>query len=75
MSRDVREYSKQTIIRLIVGALVLLFVVGLGLIWLNYGGGAASFGFICLLAGLSPVVLILFVFVVADWMMKRAGRK
>jgi len=75
MSRDLRKYSRETTIRLIVGALLLLFIVGLGLIWLNYGGGAASLGFICLLAGLAPVVLITFIFVVTDWMMKRAGRK
>jgi hypothetical protein len=75
MSRDLRKYAKQTNIRLIISALVLLFVVGLGLIWLIYGGGAASFGFFCLLAGLAPVVLILFVFFATDWIMRHAGRK
>ncbi len=75
MSRDIREYARKTNIRLAVGAFVLLFVVGLGLIYLFYGPGGASLGFICLLAGLSPVALILLVFFVTDWIMKRAGRQ
>ena len=38
MSRDLKEYEKQTNRRLIIGAVVLLLVVGVGLIWLIYGG-------------------------------------
>jgi len=75
MSRDLRNYGKQTNVRLIVGAVVLLAVVGLGLIWLIYGDAAAAAGLFCMLAGLSPVVLILLVFVAIDWIMKSAGRK
>jgi hypothetical protein len=36
MSRDLRKYIRQTNVRLVVGALVLLFVVGDGLIYLFY---------------------------------------
>ncbi len=72
MKRDLRNYAKQTNVRLAVGAFVLLFVIGLGLIWLIYGGGAASLGFFCLLAGLTPVVLILFVFIGIEWIMNHA---
>jgi len=75
MSRDLKEYEKQTNRRLIIGAVVLLLVVGVGLIWLIYGGGAASMGFFCLMVGFVPVVLIVGIFYAADWIMKNAGRK
>ena len=45
--KDLREYAKQTNVRLALGAFVLLFVVGVGLIWLFYGEGAAGLGFTC----------------------------
>ena len=75
MTRDLRDYARKTNVRLGVGAFALLFVVGLGLIYLIYGKAAASFGLFCLLAGLTPVVLILFVFFMTDWILKHAGRK
>ena len=75
MKRDLREYAKQTNVRLAVGAFLLLFVVGLGIIWIIYGGGAASFGFFCLLAGLTPVVLILIIFWGIDWILRHARPK
>ncbi|HVN17088.1 MAG TPA: hypothetical protein VMT73_15190 [Anaerolineales bacterium] len=75
MKRDLREYAKQTNIRLGVGAFVLLFIIGLGLIWLIYGGGAASFGFFCLLAGLTPVVMIVLIFFAIDWILGSARPK
>lgn len=70
--KDLREYAKQTNVRLAVGAFVLLFVIGVGLIWLIYGGNAAGMGFICLLAALFPVVLILLIFLAIEWILKRA---
>jgi len=73
--KDLREYSKQTNVRLALGAFVLLFIVGLGLIWLIYGGNAAGMGFICLLAALFPVILILFIFVAIDWILSRVRPK
>lgn len=33
MSRDLRKYLKDTNTRILIGAFVLLFVIGLGLIW------------------------------------------
>lgn len=75
MSRDLKEYEKQTNRRLIIGAIVLLLIIGVGLIWLIYGGGAASMGFLCVLVGLVPVVLIVGIFYLSDWIMKNAGRK
>jgi multisubunit Na+/H+ antiporter MnhB subunit len=75
MSRDLRDYARKTNVRLVVGAVLLLFVVGLGLIYLIYGKEAAGLGLFCLLAGLTPVVLIVLVFLLIERIMKSAGRK
>jgi multisubunit Na+/H+ antiporter MnhB subunit len=74
MSRDLRDYARKTNVRLAVGATLLLFIVGLGLIYFIYGKEAAGLGFFCLLAGLTPIVLILVILFFIDWIMKRAGR-
>jgi len=74
MSRNLRDYARNTNIRLAVGAFFLLFVIGVGLIYLIYGSGAAMLGFFCLLAALLPVVLILLFLFITDWIVKRAGR-
>jgi magnesium-transporting ATPase (P-type) len=61
--RDLRKYASTTNFRLIVGALILLFVVGLGIIGLIYGFKAALLGLLCLLGAMVPVGLIaLFMF-------------
>jgi multisubunit Na+/H+ antiporter MnhB subunit len=73
--KDLREYAKQTNVRLALGAFALLFVVGVGLIWLFYGEGAAGLGFTCLLAALFPVIIIVFVFLAMEWIVKRARPK
>ena len=73
--RDLREYTKQTNIRLVLGAFVLLLVVGVALIWAIYGEQAAGMGLVCLLAALFPVILILFVFVGIEWILKHARPK
>ncbi len=74
MSRDIRSYMKDTNARLIVGALVLLFIVGDGLIWLIYGFGAALMGLLCMLGAFVPIGLILLFLKLSDWILKRAGR-
>jgi hypothetical protein len=73
--RDLREYSKQTGVRLALGAFILLFVVGVGLIYIIYGGKAAGMGLICLMAALAPVILILAVFLAIEWILGRARPK
>jgi multisubunit Na+/H+ antiporter MnhB subunit len=73
--KDLRKYSKQTNVRLALGAFILLFIVGVGLIWLIYGENAAGMGFMCMLAALFPVILILFVFVAIEWILKRVRPK
>jgi hypothetical protein len=71
MYRDLRKYAKQTNLRLIIGFLLVLFFIGDGLIFLFYGQGAAVMGIVCLLAGLSPVILIVGVLWLIDWIVRR----
>jgi hypothetical protein len=73
MSRDLREYARNTNLRLALGALVLLFIIGLGLIYLIYGREAAIMGFLCLLAAMVPIGLITIFLFFTDWIVKRAG--
>lgn len=75
MSRDLRKFSKETNVRLAFGAFILLFVVGVGLIWAIYGQGAAGMGLLCLLAALVPVILILGVFLAIEWILRSARPK
>jgi len=74
VSRDLRDYARKTNVRLGLGALALLFIVGLGLIYLIYGLEAAVMGFLCLLAAMVPIVLILLFLAFTDWLVKRAER-
>ena len=73
MSRDLRKYARQTNIRLAVGAILVLFIIGGGLIYLFYGKSAALMGILCLLGGMVPVVLVLLVLLLFDWIQKRAN--
>jgi hypothetical protein len=75
MKRDLRLYARQTNVRLAAAAVVLLFGVGLGLIYFIYGPGAAGVGLLCLLGALVPVVLILIALYGIDWIVRRAGPK
>ena len=74
MSKDLRKYARQTNIQLAIGAVLVLFVIGDGLIYLFYGGGAALMGILCLLGGMVPVVLVILVLMLFDWIQKRANR-
>ncbi len=75
MKRDLRDYARHTNIQLIVGAFILLFGVGIGLIYLIYGPGAAGIGFLCMLGGLLPIALILVALYGMDWIAKRGRSK
>lgn len=70
--RDLRRYARQTTTRLIFGALLLLFVVGDGLIYLIYGPAAALTGLLCILGGLLPVGLVILALALLDWIVRRA---
>jgi hypothetical protein len=74
MSHDLRRYGSQTTLRLVIGALILLFTIGLGAIWIIYGPYAAMMGLACLLGALVPIGLIAFFIFGLDWIVKRANR-
>jgi hypothetical protein len=74
MSRDLRSYMKDTNVRLIFGALAMLFIVGDGLIWIIYGFGAAVMGLLCMLGAFVPIGLIFLLLNLSDWIVKRANR-
>ena len=74
MTRDLRKYTSQTNFRLFIGAFLLLFVVGIGLIWFIYGFPAAITGFLCLLGALVPIGLIWFFMFGLDLIVKRVNR-
>ena len=71
MSRDLRQYARQTNFRLIAGFFLVLFIIGDGLIYLFIGREAAIMGLICLVAGIAPVILILFALWIIDWIVRR----
>jgi hypothetical protein len=75
MSRDLRKYARDTNIRLLVGFILLLFIIGGSLIYIIYGPRGALFGLICLLAGLAPLVLIALVLYLMEWIVKRANEE
>ena len=70
MTRDLRRYSRQTSIRLLVGFLLLVFLVGDGLIYLFMGRNAAIMGLVCLVLGLAPAVLVWLLLVGIGWLVK-----
>ena len=74
MSRDLRKYAQQTGFRLVIGAILILLIVGDGLIYFFYGGNAAILGILCILAGMIPVVLVVMVLSLLEWIKKRADR-
>jgi hypothetical protein len=74
MTRDLRQYARQTNIRLLIGFVFLLFLVGDGLIYIFFGREAALMGLICLLSTLAPVLMILVALWVIDWIAQRANK-
>jgi uncharacterized SAM-binding protein YcdF (DUF218 family) len=69
--RDLRKYANQTNTRLILGALLVLLIVGDGLIWIIYGAGAAITGLLCIGAGLLPILIIIGVLWLMDWVVRK----
>ncbi len=70
MSRDIRQYMKQTETRLILGFLVLVFLIGDGLIFYFYGTGAGIAGLICLAGMMVPVSLVVLFLWIAEKVVK-----
>lgn len=73
MTRDLRRYSRQTTTRLLIGGILILFIVGDGLIYIFYGRDAAIMGFVCLLAGLAPLLLIWLALTFMGWVVKKVN--
>jgi len=74
MSRDLRKYTSQTNVQLIIGALIILFLIGLGLIAWLYGLQAALLGLLCLLGALVPIGLIALSLNGLDAILKRINK-
>jgi hypothetical protein len=74
MTRDLRRYSKQTNLRLFIGFLLILFLVGDGLIYLIYGPQAAMMGLLCVTLGLAPLALVWLILLVIGWVVKRVDQ-
>jgi hypothetical protein len=75
MSRDLRKYASQTNVQLIAGGLLLLFLVGLGLIWFFYGFQAALLGLLCMLGGLLPIGLVMLIMFGMDKILKKINKE
>ncbi|GAB4532196.1 MAG: hypothetical protein Fur0018_20690 [Anaerolineales bacterium] len=69
--RDLRKYASQTQVRSLLAFIVILFTVGLGLIYVFYGPGSAMMGALCALGGLAPLVLIFLFLWGLDWFLHR----
>ena len=73
MGRDLRRYARQTNFRLLIGFFIILYLLGIGLIWYFYGGIPAIFGLLCLIAGTSPILLIGLILLGMEWFVKRVN--
>ena len=71
VSRDLKEYTKSTQLRLILGFLLVVFLVGDGLIYYFYGWQAGLAGLICLLGTLLPVILVVLFLWLAELVVKK----
>jgi hypothetical protein len=65
------DYASQTKFRLVLWFILILFIVGIGLIWLFFGRNAAIFGFLCLLGAGIPIGLIALSLLGLDAIVKR----
>jgi hypothetical protein len=73
MARNLRHYARQTNVRLTVGFILLLLIVGDGLIYFFYGKGAALAGLLCVISGLVPLVLVWLVLIGMEWLVERSN--
>ncbi len=71
MPDNLRKYTSQTKYRLVLWFIVLLFTLGLGLIWIFYGRNSALLGFFCLLAMAVPIGLVALFLLLLDRIAKK----
>ena len=74
MSKNLRKYAEDTNIQLVICALLLLFIVGDGLIYLIYGKEAALMGLLCLLGGVAPILIIILFMILLNWVVKQTNK-
>jgi len=65
----------QTNIRLIIGGILLLFIVGSGLIYVFYGVNATIIGLLCMALGLAPLCLIWLILTVIEWTARKVDKE
>jgi Na+/phosphate symporter len=67
MSRDLRKYAGQTNVRFILGGLLVILIVGIGLIYVFFDVRAALMGLMCMVIGISILIIIWF----SLWLMEK----
>lgn len=70
LSTDLRKYARQTNTRLVVGGTLIIFIIGIALIYAFYGPTGAISGVLCFVGGLSPLALILVGFWLLEFFLK-----
>lgn len=71
---DLRKYASQTSVRLVLGFILVLLMVGLGLVGWLYGRNAAILGFFCLLGAGIPIGLIAIFILGLDFFVKKSSK-
>jgi hypothetical protein len=74
MPQDLRKYASTTNKRLVIGAIILILVVGVGLIAWLYGKGAAAAGLLCILGGLALVGIVALFFYLIGLFLKKSNK-
>jgi hypothetical protein len=72
-NRDLRTYARSTQLRLALGGILVILVVGEALIWWRYGWAAARAALLCTGVALTPVAIILVWLQLLSWL-SRKGR-
>lgn len=69
--RDLRAYASGTTLRLVLGGLALVLIVGNVLIWVFYGRGAVQTSLLCMGVTMLPVLLIALILWGMGWIVRR----
>lgn len=75
MSRDLRKYTRQTNLRLVFGGILLILIVGIGLIYVFYDLQAALMGLLCMMLGLTPLIMIWTILWLIELITRRANKE
>lgn len=69
--RDIRSYSKQTLLHSVIGGLFVIIIVGDILIYIFYGRDAAIFGLMCIFIGMIPILFVWLILLGLEWIIKQ----